>query len=450
LLFASLVTTLTIETLIKCTGVAIYATTHTLVMIVLSLAIVHLLSRHFPGITLRLGGIEMLRAASVCISFPNSSSMAMAIISVIFTGKELSEAISFTSLVLAIVQSLLFSIGRIMLVGGVSTVRRTKVPEHQSVSSSYELPTITNVNTDVVVTSLDDIHESQINADEKKYTNNEVEKENFVEKQIADIIDPVEKIRNNNHNVLKKKSKEELLPVAPNIIDIDILSNNESTLVTLSTTPIKIVQGIESELPNSLSETTTSTEVHKSSMVETIGVMIKELFSPPLLSILVSATVALVPFLRQLFYSTYDKRPILEPVGNVIRLFGNSYVPMAMVVLGSSIFGETEASGTTPILLLIIIAFIKLILIPMVNIPLIYYLHRYLGIFPDPIMRFTLMLQSGTPSTLTIIVLLIVAGSKGQGSTSRIIAIQYPIALVTLGIVSIVAAFLNGVEITQR
>ncbi|KAF9165678.1 Protein M3 [Mortierella sp. AD010] len=173
----------------------------------------------------------------------------------------------------------------------------------------------------------------------------------------------------------------------------------------------------------------------------------REYLTPPTIGLLVGLSVALTP-LRDLFIttsdplstSTPDDLPILGFILDVTLLLGGCCVPLGLTVLGASLsrLKPGRMRPLVPTMAMITIA--KLVISPCIGIMLVQFVFvQHFGWVPaqNHMLRFTLMLTSGSPTSITCFVLAQVwdRRTKNAGSEmAAIIAVQYAVSVVSLTI----------------
>ncbi|KAF9114586.1 Protein M3 [Mortierella sp. AM989] len=171
----------------------------------------------------------------------------------------------------------------------------------------------------------------------------------------------------------------------------------------------------------------------------------REYLTPPTIGLILGLMVALSP-LRGLFVSianpfpSPDELPPLSFILEVTVMLGGCCVPLGLTVLGASLsrLKPGRMRPLIPVMTMITVA--KLVITPMIGIMLTQFvLVRQLGWISaqNHILQFTLMLSSGTPTSITCFVLAQVwdRRTKNAGSEmAALIAVQYAVSIVSLTI----------------
>ncbi|KAG0235945.1 Protein M3 [Actinomortierella wolfii] len=174
----------------------------------------------------------------------------------------------------------------------------------------------------------------------------------------------------------------------------------------------------------------------------------REYLTPPTIGLILGLIVALTPPLRALFVVTdhpvpsFDELPPLSFIHEVTILLGGCCVPLGLTVLGASLSRLKPGRWRPLVPALTMITLIKLVVCPILG---IYLVQRWLvhgwGIIDihNHMLQFTLMLMSGTPTSIICFVLAQVwdQRSKNAGAEmAAVIAVQYAAGTVLITILS--------------
>lgn len=169
----------------------------------------------------------------------------------------------------------------------------------------------------------------------------------------------------------------------------------------------------------------------------------REYLTPPTIGLIIGLTSALTP-LRALFVPTAnplpspDDLPLLSFILEVTLMLGACCVPLGLTVLGASLSRLKPGRLRPMIPALTMITVVKLVISPCLGIMLVQLvLVKRLGWVgvQNHMMQFTLMLMSGSPTSITCFVLAQVwdRRTKNAGSEmAALIAVQYAVATVLL------------------
>ncbi|KAG0086132.1 hypothetical protein BGZ93_005416 [Podila epicladia] len=173
----------------------------------------------------------------------------------------------------------------------------------------------------------------------------------------------------------------------------------------------------------------------------------REYLTPPTLGLLLGLLVALTP-LRVLFVVTDtpvaspDELPPLSFIHEITLMLGGCCVPLGLTVLGASLSRLKPGRMRPLVPALTMITISKLIISPLIGIAVVQLvLVRHLGWVPahNNMLQFTLMLMSGSPTSITCFVLAQVwdRRTKNAGSEmAAVIAVQYAASTVLLTVLS--------------
>ncbi|KAF9356498.1 hypothetical protein BGX26_005190 [Mortierella sp. AD094] len=171
----------------------------------------------------------------------------------------------------------------------------------------------------------------------------------------------------------------------------------------------------------------------------------REYLTPPTIGLLIGLLVALTP-LREFFISTADappspdNLPLLSFILDVTLLLGGCCVPLGLTVLGASLSRLKPGRMRPLIPAMAMITIAKLIISPFIGIMLVQFVFvRHYGWVSakNHMLQFTLMLTSGSPTSITCFVLAQVwdRRTKNAGSEmAALIAVQYAVSVVSLTI----------------
>ncbi|KAF9167975.1 Protein M3 [Actinomortierella ambigua] len=174
----------------------------------------------------------------------------------------------------------------------------------------------------------------------------------------------------------------------------------------------------------------------------------REYLTPPTIGLILGLIVALTPPLRALFVVTsqpvpsFDELPPLSFIHEVTLLLGGCCVPLGLTVLGASLSRLKPGRWRPLVPALTMITLVKLVVCPMVG---IYLVQRWLvhgwGIVDvhNHMLQFTLMLMSGSPTSIICFVLAQVWDKRSQNAGAEmaaVIAVQYAAGTVLITVLS--------------
>ncbi|KAF9976604.1 Protein M3 [Actinomortierella ambigua] len=163
----------------------------------------------------------------------------------------------------------------------------------------------------------------------------------------------------------------------------------------------------------------------------------REYLTPPTMGLILGLIVALTPPLRALFVVTanpvpsFDELPPLSFIHEVTLLLGGCCVPLGLTVLGASLSRLKPGRWRPLVPALTLITLVKLVVCPMVGIYLVqrWLVHGWGWVdVHNHMLQFTLMLMSGSPTSIICFVLAQVWDKRTQHAGSEmaaVIAVQY-------------------------
>ncbi|KAF9578342.1 Protein M3 [Lunasporangiospora selenospora] len=173
----------------------------------------------------------------------------------------------------------------------------------------------------------------------------------------------------------------------------------------------------------------------------------REYLTPPTIGLLLGLLTALTP-LRVLFVVTDtpvpspDELPPLSVIHEITLMLGGCCVPLGLTVLGASL-SRLKPGRMRPLMpTLVMITVAKMIISPIIGIALVQLvLVRSWGWVPEKnhMMQFTLMLMSGSPTSITCFVLAQVWDRRSKnagGEMAALIAVQYGVGIVLITMLS--------------
>ncbi|GJJ78461.1 auxin efflux carrier family protein [Entomortierella parvispora] len=180
---------------------------------------------------------------------------------------------------------------------------------------------------------------------------------------------------------------------------------------------------------------------------------VREYLTPPTIGLILGLIVALTPHLRILFVlptpgsnlapaPSFDELPPLSFIYEITLLLGGCCVPLGLTVLGASLSRLKPGRMRPLIPTLTMITFVKLFLSPALGILFMQtVLIRTWGWVDakNHMLQFTLMLMSGSPTSITCFVLAQVWDRRtvnAGGEMAAVIAVQYAVACVAMTLMS--------------
>ncbi|KAF9332950.1 hypothetical protein BG006_004169 [Podila minutissima] len=215
---------------------------------------------------------------------------------------------------------------------------------------------------------------------------------------------------------------------------------------TLTNVPLEADTAPLPKVPPALQGTYNANHTKTSQWIRLFNAM-REYLTPPTLGLLLGLLVALTP-LRVLFVVTDtpvaspDELPPLSFIHEITLLLGGCCVPLGLTVLGASLSRLKPGRMRPLVPALTMITISKLIISPLIGIAVVQLvLVRQLGWVPEHnnMLQFTLMLMSGSPTSITCFVLAQVwdRRTKNAGSEmAAVIAVQYAASTVLLTVLS--------------
>ncbi|KAG0048260.1 hypothetical protein BGZ83_006767 [Gryganskiella cystojenkinii] len=180
---------------------------------------------------------------------------------------------------------------------------------------------------------------------------------------------------------------------------------------------------------------------------------VREYLTPPTIGLLLGLLVALVPHLRILFIlptpnsnlapaPSWDELPPLSFILEVTLMLGGCCVPLGLTVLGASLSRLKPGRMRPLVPTLTMITFVKLFLSPLLGIMFMQMILIKSWGWVDAknhMLQFTLMLMSGSPTSITCFVLAQVWDRRtvnAGGEMAAVIAVQYAVGTVAITIMS--------------
>lgn len=172
---------------------------------------------------------------------------------------------------------------------------------------------------------------------------------------------------------------------------------------------------------------------------------IQNLCKPMAIALVVSITVAMIPWVKALFVSNWvdmptapDKQPPLEFIMDFATYVGAASVPLGLLLLGATL-SRLEVRLLPPgyIYVLALLMVLKMMVMPVIGVLIVKGL-AHANLFDDPMLRFVLTINWGLPSATALIY--ISAIYTDPNATSHVqmdcvavqLMMQYPVLIVTL------------------
>lgn len=180
---------------------------------------------------------------------------------------------------------------------------------------------------------------------------------------------------------------------------------------------------------------------------------VREYLTPPTIGLILGLIVALTPRLRILFVlptpdmnlapaPSFDELPPLSFIYEITLMLGGCCVPLGLTVLGASLSRLKPGRMRPLIPTLTMITFVKLFLTPALGILFMQMILIKTWGWVDAqnhMLQFTLMLMSGSPTSITCFVLAQVWDRRtvnAGGEMAAVIAVQYAVATVAMTLMS--------------